>query len=444
MREQSPGPVLGARGDVDTCRRILEGCEAMAQIFISYVEEDSQTAVEIAGGLEAAGYSTWYYERENAPGPSYLEEIYNAILKAQALLVLVSPRSLESHQITVEVEQAHECAKPFIPVLFDLSHDELIHQPRWKMAFGTTKSIELPPEGVSAILPDIVLGLQKLAILPANGQSDAERESVVPVRKRFTGRSRKKSLRILVTSILAAALIFGARWLYVRKMKMDLEARIGNAVEFLDAYRDGLKYWAAPATWRVEKEGPRLRVAGPGLGFLQDRVYGDFQVSFDIQLLNRKGAVWVLRAQDPQNYYLFQLSGPDGVSANSITTFICKNGKLRQELTLNVSHDLGRADDSIQLSVEAKGRIIRHTIQVFSQPDVGPQNLTYLDDGTFLYGGIGFGTKDGEEFRVWPIHVVPLKPSSSTSRIPVPSGQSFNQAEWRALAFPQSFLAPFR
>ena len=415
----------------------------MAQVFISYVEEDSQTAVEIAHGLEAAGYSTWYYERENAPGPSYLEEIYNAILKAQVLLVLVSPRSLESHQITIEVEQAHENAKPFIPVLFDLSHDELIHQPRWKMCFGTTKSIELPPEGVSAILSDIVLGLKKLAILPANGQSEAVPESLAPVRKRFRGKSRKKNLRILATSILVAVLMFGARWLYVRKMKMDLEAKISNAVEFSDGYRDGLKYWSAPATWQVEKEGPRLRVAGPGLGFLQDRIYGDFQVSFDIQLLNRKGAVWVLRAQNPQNYYLFQLSGPAGASANCITTFICKNGKLRQELTLHVSHDLGRPDDSIHLSVEAKGRIIRHTIQVFSQPDVGPQNLTYLDDGTFLYGGIGFGTKDGEEFRVWPIHVMPLKPASSTSRVPVPSSDFLERAKWDALASPKFVLAPF-
>lgn len=353
---------------------------------------------------------------------------------------MVSPRSLESHQITVEVEQAHECAKPFIPVLFEVSHEELIHQPRWKMAFGTTKSIELPPQGVSAILPDIVRGLQKLVILPANGQSDVERESVVPVRKRFTGRSRKKSLRIVIASILVAALIVGARWLHLRKIRIDMETRIGNAVEFLDAYHDGLRYWAAPATWRVE-EGPRLRVAGPGLGFLQDRIYGDFQVSFDIQLLNRKGAVWVLRAQDPQNYYLFQLSGPAAASANSITTFICKNGKLRQELTLNVSHDLGRTDDSIHLSVEAKGRIIRHTIQVFSQPDVGPQNLTYLDDGTFLYGGIGFGTKDGEEFRVWPIHVVPLKPSSSTSRVPVPFSQFLERVD--APVSPRILVASF-
>jgi hypothetical protein len=416
----------------------------MAQVFISYVEEDSQTAVEIAHGLEAAGYSTWYYERENAPGPSYLEEIYNAILKAQALLVLVSPRSLESHQITVEVEQAHECAKPFLPVLFDLDHDELIHQPRWKMAFGTTKSIELPSEGISAILPDIVLGLQKLGIVPGAGQSETVTGPPASVRKRFRGKSRKKGIRILVASGFVAALFFGARWLYVRKMRMDLEARIGNAVEFSDAYRDGLKYWSTPASWRVEKEGPRLRVAGPGLGFLRDRIYGDFQASFDIELLNRKGAVWVLRAQDPQNYYLFQLSGPAGASANTITTFICKDGKLRQELTVNVSHDLGRPDDSIHLSVEAKGRIIRHTIQVFSQPDVGPQNLTYLDDGTFLYGGIGFGTKDGEEFRVWPIHVMPLKPHSNALQGPAPSIQLFEPAKWAELASHEFFLVPPR
>ena len=32
----------------------------MAHIFISHVKEDADVALEVAEGLEKAGYSTWY------------------------------------------------------------------------------------------------------------------------------------------------------------------------------------------------------------------------------------------------------------------------------------------------------------------------------------------------------------------------------------------------
>lgn len=40
----------------------------MSHIFISHVEEDGPVALEIAQGLEAAGYQTWYYEGAPADG----------------------------------------------------------------------------------------------------------------------------------------------------------------------------------------------------------------------------------------------------------------------------------------------------------------------------------------------------------------------------------------
>ena len=43
----------------------------MATVFISHAEEDQALALDIARGLEQAGYSTWYYERDSSPGLSY-------------------------------------------------------------------------------------------------------------------------------------------------------------------------------------------------------------------------------------------------------------------------------------------------------------------------------------------------------------------------------------
>ena len=79
----------------------------MSQIFISYVQEDSSIALGIARGLEISGYSTWYYERDSVPGPSYLLQTGEAIDDADALLLIVSPSSILSNQVTSEVIRGH-------------------------------------------------------------------------------------------------------------------------------------------------------------------------------------------------------------------------------------------------------------------------------------------------------------------------------------------------
>ncbi|MEX1257777.1 MAG: toll/interleukin-1 receptor domain-containing protein [Gemmatimonadota bacterium] len=62
----------------------------MRDIFISHVEEDFPVVQELAQGLEAAGYSTWYYERDSGAGPSCLLQTRDAIMSAQAVLLLVA------------------------------------------------------------------------------------------------------------------------------------------------------------------------------------------------------------------------------------------------------------------------------------------------------------------------------------------------------------------
>lgn len=96
----------------------------MSDIFISHVEEDEGIAQEIARGLESAGYTTWYYERKGVPGLSYLVQTGQAIEKSKASVLVISRDSLGSKQITKEVDRAHECDKPFIPLLRDVTHFE--------------------------------------------------------------------------------------------------------------------------------------------------------------------------------------------------------------------------------------------------------------------------------------------------------------------------------
>jgi len=136
-------------------------------VFISHVEEDYDVASQIANGLEAAGYTTWYYERDSLPGPSYLLQTGQAIDESKSFVLIISPQSLGSQQVTGEVVQAHESGKPFIPVLSNITHVEFQRrQPEWRRAMGASTSINIPKEGVSAIIHRIVGGLKELGIQP--------------------------------------------------------------------------------------------------------------------------------------------------------------------------------------------------------------------------------------------------------------------------------------
>ena len=138
----------------------------MSHIFISYVEEDSSLVQEVAEGLEASGYKTWYYERDSVPGLSYLEQMGEAIDDAQAMVLVISPQSVTSRQVTTEVVRAHEQAKPFIPLLHGLSHAEFQErQSSWRQALGASTSISVSDDASQAARR-IALGLKALGIEP--------------------------------------------------------------------------------------------------------------------------------------------------------------------------------------------------------------------------------------------------------------------------------------
>ena len=162
----------------------------MSHLFISHIEEDENLAQRIAEYVEKRGYRAWYYERDSVPGVSYLIQTGQAIENAGAVLLIVSPVALGSYQITKEIVRAHEAGKPFIPVLLDISHRELqIRQPEWREALGAAASIRIPSEGLAAVLPRIVAGLQFLGVLPGEESSIAEE-----------GHSQSESIEALISA----------------------------------------------------------------------------------------------------------------------------------------------------------------------------------------------------------------------------------------------------
>lgn len=139
----------------------------MVDLFISHTAQDARIAEQLAIALEQAGFSTWYYERDSVPGPSYLLQTGQAIEQCRAVLLIISPGSMQSHQVTKEVVRAHEEGKPFLPLLHGIAHiDFQMRQREWREALGSAASAIIPPEGIGSLMPRLVRGLTSLGIRP--------------------------------------------------------------------------------------------------------------------------------------------------------------------------------------------------------------------------------------------------------------------------------------
>src|SRR5579871_4309556 len=137
----------------------------MYQVFISYKDADRALADQVARGLEADGYVTWYYDRDSRVGFNYMEYCGELIAECQAMVLLISPRSVASTQVTREVIRASEENKRILPVLCGLSYAQFQEAaPAWRQALAGIAAIELPAAGLPAILPRLSQALQNMGI----------------------------------------------------------------------------------------------------------------------------------------------------------------------------------------------------------------------------------------------------------------------------------------
>lgn len=160
----------------------------MRDVFISHVEEDGSIALAVARGLHAAGYTTWCYEDDSDPGPSYLSQIDEEIETAQAVVLIVSARSLTSGQVLKEVVRAHEAGKPFIPLRRGVTHEAIQQQRDWRMALGASVSIAMSDDRLDDVLPRVIRGLERSGVRPRQADASGRpADPVVPVHRAAPG-----------------------------------------------------------------------------------------------------------------------------------------------------------------------------------------------------------------------------------------------------------------
>ena len=173
-------------------------------------------------------------------------------------------------------------------------------------------------------------------------------------------------------------------------------------------------FWDAPQIWQVVPGKAAVKGIDPGL--LKERRYDDFRMVFDISFINGKGAAWIVRARDRQNYYLFQLTGPRSISPNYFRSYLYQNGQIKMLDSVKVVENLNTPGDSFTIMVEADGTTIKHFIKLKSAPALGFQPMHTFGDKTLPYGMVGFQAKEDEEFNVYTMIVMPGKPKPPPTR----------------------------
>lgn len=179
-------------------------------IFISHVEENRDTAEAMARALQAAGFNAWSYEVSSVPGPTYLSQVMDAIENADAMILVISPEALGSHQVAKEIEAAHELDRPIIPVLQGITHEKYLQRrPEWRLALGAFTSIEVPREGIGAIMPKVVGGLEALGVPRGEPAAPVTPPGARP-KGRLTALLRRPWLVVLATVLVTALVAVGA------------------------------------------------------------------------------------------------------------------------------------------------------------------------------------------------------------------------------------------
>lgn len=104
------------------------------KVFISHSHETEALAKKVGEALERVGLEAWNHEQEILPGDNWAQKIAQALEESQAMVVLLSPDSLDSTMVRREIEYALSTKhfnKRLIPVLVGSEDDLPLEKLPW-------------------------------------------------------------------------------------------------------------------------------------------------------------------------------------------------------------------------------------------------------------------------------------------------------------------------
>jgi hypothetical protein len=91
---------------------------AMSSIFVSYSRKDADFALQLARSLSDMGADVWIDVQDIPPGMKWSSAIQQGLDVCDALVVVISPDAMASHNVEDEWQYALDQKKPVIPLLW--------------------------------------------------------------------------------------------------------------------------------------------------------------------------------------------------------------------------------------------------------------------------------------------------------------------------------------
>ncbi len=92
--------------------------EGQRYIFVSYSHRDERFVIPLARDLMGRGIRIWLDQREIIAGEDWMQQLEEGLKETDALLVVLSPRSVASKYVMQEVAAAQAAKKPVFPIMY--------------------------------------------------------------------------------------------------------------------------------------------------------------------------------------------------------------------------------------------------------------------------------------------------------------------------------------
>ncbi len=92
--------------------------EGQRYIFVSYSHRDERFVIPLARDLMGRGIRIWLDQREIIAGEDWMQQLEEGLKDTDALLVVLSPRSVASKYVMQEVAAAQAAKKPVFPIMY--------------------------------------------------------------------------------------------------------------------------------------------------------------------------------------------------------------------------------------------------------------------------------------------------------------------------------------
>ena len=130
-------------------------------VCLCNVAENSLQVRLLANLLENLGFTTWYYQRNAIPRVSFVRQTAEAIQRSRAVIMLISPASLNSDYFARQLSEAIDRKRVVVPLLTGISRDDFeIRQPAWRPMLGSTATLEIDSKAFADTIADIAAKLE--------------------------------------------------------------------------------------------------------------------------------------------------------------------------------------------------------------------------------------------------------------------------------------------